>query len=262
MCLLVFAVNAHPRFRLILAGNRDEFHARDTAAAGWWSGNPSLLGGRDQQGGGTWLGVGTTGRFAAITNIRDRIPAPVNAPTRGQLVSEFVRAKVSAIDYLDHLRPRAQAFAGFNLVVGDEKAVNFFSSRSQRRVTLERGIHGLSNDGLDTPWPKVIRAKEGISRLLMQNEPDEEGIFEIFSDRSIAPDDELPDTGVGLELERMLSACFIVNPHYGTRSTTLVFISNDGYVRFSERQFDATGKMNGQQTFEFDVVEEEAGRTA
>ena len=251
MCLLVFAVNAHPRYRLIAAGNRDEFHARPTQAAGWWPTEPPLLAGRDLEAGGTWLGIGRNQRFAAITNIRDMAPTPAGAPSRGELVPAFIGAKTAAAAYLDDLVGRADAYAGFNLVVDDGKAVHFFASRSGRRERLDGGIHGLSNDNLDTPWPKVVKAAAGVRQLLGENEPDIEALFDVFADRAIAPDAELPDTGIGREFERMLSACFIVSPQYGTRSTTLVFVEHDGAVKFYERQFDHGGEMSGEQSFEF-----------
>ncbi len=262
MCLLVFAVNAHPRYRLILAGNRDEFHDRATAAARWWNGEPEMLAGRDIRAGGTWLGIDHHGRFGAITNIRDVTPAPTGAPSRGELVTGFIRSLDPATDYLDRLGARAQDFAGFNLVLGDKKDVHFFNNRSGRRDKLTDGVHGLSNAELDTPWPKVVKATQGLRRLLEQDEPDEAAVFDIFADREIEPDAVLPDTGVGLEYERMLSACFIVSPGYGTRSTTLIKAGYDGRVRFCERQFDVDGEMSGQRNFEFATIADKRERTA
>jgi len=262
MCLLVFAVNAHPRYRLILAGNRDEFHDRATEAARWWSGEPAMLAGRDIEAGGTWLGIDDRGRFGAITNIRDVTPAPPGAPSRGELITQFIRGGAAATHYLDTLRARAQNFAGFNLVLGDKKDVHFFNSRSGRCAMLSAGVHGLSNDALDTPWPKVIKATAGVRRLLELDEPDEAAMFDIFADREMAADADLPDTGVGLEYERMLSACFIVSPRYGTRSTTVIKVAHDGQIRFCERHFDVDGEMSGQRDFEFVTISDDSEQTA
>ena len=254
MCLLVFAVNAHPRYRLILAGNRDEFHKRATAPAQWWNGQPAMLAGRDIEAGGTWLGIDGYGRFGAVTNIRDMKPAPAGAPSRGGLVTEFVRGDLNAEHFLAKLRARSQQFAGFNLVLGDQKGVHFFNNRSGYETKLTDGVYGLSNDRLDTPWPKVVKATARVRALLKEDAHDEAAQLDVFADRGIAPDASLPDTGVGLEFERMLSACFIVSPLYGTRSTTVIRVDYEGQARFCERQFDVDGEMSGQRDFDFMTI--------
>lgn len=236
MCLILFALDAHPRWRLVLAANRDEFFARPTASAAWWDDAPEVLAGRDLRDGGTWMGITRAGRFAAVTNYREPDRYTVGAPSRGRLVADFLRGRVTAEEYADDLAARGQAFNGFNLLVGDADGLIWLSNRSEEARRLEAGVYGLSNHLLDTPWPKVVRGKEDVRRAL--DGPDEAleaALFASLALRDPAPDAQLPSTGIERERERALSAAFIVSPEYGTRASTVLLVSRDGDVRFTER---------------------------
>jgi uncharacterized protein with NRDE domain len=241
MCLILFAYKIHPRYKLILAANRDEFYDRPTAGAQFWDNDPNIFGGRDLVQGGTWLGVTRTGRLAAVTNFRDP-GQPKGTLSRGALVSDFLRGNQSVAGYLEQVKRNADDYTGFNLLVGDfgrgEDELAYFSNRGHRIKILEAGIYGLSNALLDSNWPKVVCGKDRLARIVAENEeisPDE--VFEILQNRTLATDEELPATGVGLERERILSPCFIETPIYGTRSTSIVLVGNDNSLSFSEKSF-------------------------
>ena len=236
MCLILFALDAHPRWRLVVAANRDEFFARPTAPAGWWDDAPDVLAGRDLRDGGTWMGITRAGRFAAVTNYREPDRYTVGAPSRGRLVADYLLGGSAAEDYAGDLLSRAQAFNGFNLLVGDADGVVWLSNRSEEMRRLEAGVYGLSNHLLDTPWPKVVRGKEDLRRALGGPEDAlEAALFASLALRDPAPDAQLPSTGIEMQRERALSAAFIVSPEYGTRASTVLLVSHDGDVRFTER---------------------------
>lgn len=240
MCLLLLAIKTHPRYKLILAANRDEYYERPTAKAGFWEESPGLLAGRDLRADGTWLGITTSGRIAAITNYRDLDSVRENAPSRGALVSRFLRGKVSPLDYLDELKRNGCDYNGFNLIFGNKHDLHWYSNRGDGGNSLGPGIHGLSNHLLDTPWPKVTRGKERMARLLSEDpDPRPEDLLNLLLDRHIPDDKNLPDTGIGLEWERTLSPLFITSPHYGTRSSATLFIDQDDRVTFVEKTFDS-----------------------
>jgi uncharacterized protein with NRDE domain len=237
MCLILLAWDTHPRWRLVVAANRDEFHARPTAPADWWGPQaPDLLAGRDLQAGGTWLGVTRTGRFAAVTNIREPQGQRVGAPSRGHLPGNFLLSRAPSLAYLAGLMPQAMAFNGFNLLVMDGVTLGWYSNRQVAMRTLPPGVYGVSNHLLDTPWPKVVRGKEDLRAALALEDEDalEARLFESLARRDPAPDAELPRTGVE-ELERALSSAFIATPEYGTRSSTVLLVGRDGEVRMTER---------------------------
>lgn len=240
MCLILFAFNAHPRYKLILAANRDEFYARPTAPAAYWADAPDIFAGRDLAAGGTWLGVTKTGRFAAITNFRNP-SAPQGTRSRGHLVSEFLREKSSAGEYLQTVKVTADEYSGFNLLVGNfggsQSKISYFSNQSNDIVNLSSGIYGLSNHLLDTPWHKIVSGKQAFSEAVSSEEVNEHRLFEILADDAQANDDDLPETGVGLERERLLSPLFIKTENYGTRCSTVLLIDNDGQIFFEERSF-------------------------
>ena len=241
MCLILLSYRAHPYYCLVLAANRDEFYARPTAAASFWDRDPDILAGRDLKAGGTWLGVDRYGRFAAVSNYRDPGSNKTDALSRGHLVSHFLRGQQTPAAYIDNLRPKAQQYNGFNLLVGDHLEIWYYSNRISSARMLDPGLYGLSNHVLDTPWPKVQRGKQRLSELLAHNSTvDPEALLEILSDRTPAEDDLLPHTGIGLEMERILSPIFIVSPDYGTRSSTVLLIDKDEHVTFVERSFDPT----------------------
>ena len=244
MCLIAFAWQAHPEYQLVVAANRDEWHDRPAAPAAWWSDHPNVLAGRDLKAGGTWLGITRNGRFAALTNFRDPSDRKADAPTRGNLVSDFLIGTMSTREYLLSLRERASAFQGFNLLVGDGATLHYFSSRIGDIIKVPPGIHALSNHTLNEPWPKVEKAKSALGAALQGKAPWEArqmAIYAMLSGTTRAPDDALPDTGVGLEWERVLSPAMIVGEKYGTRCSTALSVAGNGEVSFQEWSRDAGG---------------------
>lgn len=236
MCVIFFAHRVHPVHPLILIANRDEFYDRPTAAASRWEDRPEIFAGRDLVHGGTWLGITDSGRFAAVTNYRQP-SAPGGKRSRGALVSGFLGSSRSPADFLDKIRECSEYFSGFNLIAGDRDTVAYFSNREGVVRTLEPGIYGLSNHLLDTPWPKVRGGKERFAAAITPANINPDNLFEILGDKSLAPDDELPDTGVGYEREKLLSAIFIETPVYGTRSSSIVLADNDFGLSLEERTF-------------------------
>lgn len=243
MCLVVLAWQATPQRRLVLIANRDELHARPTAPIHWWPDRP-LLAGRDLEAGGTWLGVDARGRFAAITNFRGG-PVPHSPPSRGTLIPSFLAGAQSPNEFLADLAGVAERYAGFSLLVADEGSLGYYCNRAPEAPRLlPPGIYGLSNATLDAPWPKLLRSRARLAAALDEADRPQR-LLELLADRRSAPDPELPDTGVGLELERRLSPPFIVDPHYGTRSTTALVLDADGRGTAAERSFAADGRVLG-----------------
>jgi uncharacterized protein with NRDE domain len=237
MCLVLLASHTHSAYRLVVAANRDERFDRPASPAAWWADAPHVLAGRDLQGRGTWMGVARDGRWAAVTNVREpSVPQRRDAPSRGWLVSDFLRFGEPPEAFLARLAPRADEWNGFNLLVGDAAGAWWLSNRAPGPRPVAPGVHGLSNALLDTPWPKVERGREDLARILAGPEAElESGLFRTLALRDPAPDARLPDTGVGLEWERLLSSLFISIPGYGTRASTLLLVRHDGRVRFIER---------------------------
>ena len=256
MCLLVLAWKHHPRYRLILAGNRDEFHDRAAAPLNWWQDDPRILGGRDLKANGTWLGVARSGRFGVVTNYRD-LQAPVeSAPSRGQLVPRFLTGATSPKEFLDDLRGAAPRYSGFNLLVGGTRSLYYFSNRGGNAPTaLAPGVYGLSNHLLDTPWPKLARTRERFNALLTQPEIAPEDLFSMLADREQATGPDLPSTGLPEDWERVVSAPFIVNERYGTRCSSVLLVERTGRTILQERRFDAAGIQSGNSRFEFTSAE-------
>jgi uncharacterized protein with NRDE domain len=253
MCLLLFAYHSHPEYRLILAANRDEFHARPTQAAHWWADEPDIFAGRDLEKSGTWMGVVRDEKFAALTNFRDPSQSKSSAPSRGLLVSDYLRGGISPAEYLAQLTQSADQYEAFNLFLGDKHSLWYFSSRDKIAHELKAGVYGLSNATLDEPWPKVTHGKQGLTKILAEN-VNENNLFSLLSDRTIYHDDHLPQTGVPLEWERRLSATFIVSPEYGSRCSTLLLIGKDGRMEFVERSFDAGGEITETKRADFSVT--------
>lgn len=236
MCLILFSWLQDADRPLVLAANRDEFYQRPTAAAHWWEDDPDIFAGRDLQGGGTWMGVNRKGYWAALTNYREvpgQMPA---APSRGPLVADYLRESADPEAYLAAIKPRAQAYNGFNLLLGTPQAIWYFSNRDMSPPhRLKPGLYGLSNHVLDTAWPKVQKGKRELSHYLSEKVADPDKIFSLLGDSAPAPDEELPQTGVGLEWERLLSPLFIESPTYGTRVSTVLERDKNGTVWFEER---------------------------
>lgn len=239
MCLILFAHDIHPDYRLVLCANRDEFYARPTAPAAFWEEAPQLLAGRDLVGGGTWLGITRSGRLAAVSNIRDPADRRAGTPSRGRLTADFLRGSRAPLDYLAEAVRRGSGYKGFNLLAGDAGTLAYGCSREGTVRQLPPGLYGLSNAVLDTPWPKVVSGKATLAELLAAPGPiDVAALFALLADTACPPDALLPDTGVGLEWERTLSPRFIASPAYGTRASTVVLIGRGGEATFVERSFD------------------------
>jgi len=237
MCLLVFQYDQHPDYSLIFAGNRDEFYERPTASAGTWDDDLHVLAGRDLKAGGTWMGVTRNGHWGVVTNIRDQHPHREDARSRGTLIADYLRDEPAPRPYLDGIAAEADRYNGFNVLVGTPESLYYLSNREATVQAVEPGLHGLSNDRLDTPWPKVKRAKRGLQSRIEANEVTPEALFNLLDDRRPAPEGQLPETGFGKERERMLSPIFIDGEKYGTRASTVLLIDRDGTVTFAERTF-------------------------
>lgn len=251
MCLIFVAHRVHPDYRLVVAANRDEFYARPTAAAQFWSEHPDLLAGRDLEAGGTWLGVTRGGRFAALTNYRDADVRQMSAPSRGHLTSDFLSGRQNAEVYLQALRP-ATEYNGFGLLVSADEQLWYYSNRSGAPPKpLSPGVYGLSNHLLDTPWPKVEQGKSVLRAQLASGALSPEPLLKLMMDRAQASAAELPDTGLGEEVERKLSAMFIETPSYGTRSTTVILSGYDARTVLWERTFEPHSKQHATLRFEF-----------
>jgi uncharacterized protein with NRDE domain len=265
MCIAVLAWQCHPDYPLVLASNRDEFYARSTRPASWWGQSVSMLAGRDEEAGGTWLGVNRGGRVALVTNVRSPTERNPHAPSRGGLVVAALQAGDDLSGWLAATAQRAQPYNGFNLIAGDvlplrhgravtPPGLHYFSNRvdaAPRRLTP--GIYGLSNAFLDTPWPKLVRAVAAFATRVAQK-VDAESLLRILADRQVARDSALPQTGVPLDWERALSAIQIRANGYGTRASTVLTVRRDGVVHFVERCFDASEPdQYTDRSFEFVV---------
>ncbi len=234
MCILVLAWRDRPGDRLVLLGNRDEFHARPSAPADWWADAPAVLGGRDLEAGGSWLGVTRGGRFAVVTNVREMRVAPPPQPlSRGALVAGFLTGAATPAAYAQDATARGARFAGFNLIVGDRDGAWYASNRAAPRA-LAPGVVALSNATLDVPWPKVERLR---ARFHAARDAGDAALLELLGDRQPADDADLPDTGLPLAHERALSAAFVQGRDYGTRASYLLAIGDDGAARLIERSF-------------------------
>jgi uncharacterized protein with NRDE domain len=236
MCLILLAYDVIPEYRLILAANRDEFYDRPTLPAAFWEDHPDILAGRDLKGGGTWLGITRSGKFAAITNYREPgVPKP-NAPTRGHLVSAFLSKNSLPQTYLESVSAVGQAYSGFNLIVGDASGLYYYSNRGPGICRLQPGWYGLSNHLLNTPWPKVEKGIAMLKAAILNFDPvNMDPLFDLLKNREVPPDDRLPNTGVGREWERILSPIFIQSPGYGTRSSSVMLIDGNGKARVAEQ---------------------------
>lgn len=254
MCLMLFAWRAHPDYRLVFAGNRDEAYQRPSASAAFWDDEPCVFGGRDLEKGGSWLGLTRAGRMAAVTNYRDGPPHRAAPRSRGELVANFLRTQVGPQPYLKQIHAAGGQYGGFSLIVGDPARLFYCANRGNGFEEITPGVHGLSNHLLDTPWPKVKKGRERLDALLGQTQSNlVQGLFELLGDRTVAPDAELPDTGVGLQRERELSPCFIAGKRYGTRASTVLLISRDNEVLFIERNFGPGGAPLGAAEHRFSI---------
>ena len=244
MCLIGIALDHFDDYPIVILANRDEFHDRSTAPLHQWPDMPAIFAGRDEQAGGTWLGVSRTGRIAALTNVRGEVPLTAATPSRGQLVTDFLNSTVSTEEWLQQIAPTVQHFAGFNLLLHDNSSrFSLFSSSGDQRQ-IEIGVHSLSNGTLDADWPKERRLKKALSALDDANNV--ERLREVIEDRIQAVDEDLPNTGVGLALERQLAPQLIVGDTYGTRSTAVLRVDLRGDIDFREYTRNPEGRVTNQ----------------
>jgi uncharacterized protein with NRDE domain len=252
MCLIFVSLKSHSSYKLIVAANRDEFYNRNTAAATFWRDHPQILGGRDLEAGGTWLGMSRSGKVSMITNYRDPKNIDPKAPSRGYLVSDYLKGSQRPSEFLHELEPHAKQYNGFNLLMGTPEELWYFSNYGTGIQKLEPGKYALSNHLLDTPWPKVQKVKEKINKVIAGRFTDI-NLFEALYNDEVAADELLPDTGIGLERERALSSIFIKSPGYGTRCSTVILVDNDNNVSFTERVYELTSFSFSEQKFAFKI---------
>jgi len=254
MCLILISYKQFDKFPLIIAANRDEYFERPSQAAHFWNDNPFILAGRDLKHGGSWLGISRQGRFAAVTNFREPSNKIASATSRGTLVSKYLMSDISAGNYLEDLLDQIDQFDGFNLLVGDTNALYFLGSLEKQIRILDTGVYGISNGIFDCPWPKVIQGKQRLAEIMNKSgQPDETAFFKLLANETVPPDDELPDTGVGLEWEQKLGSIFVKADPFGTRCSTLLSIDVKRQVRFSERNFDHAGNDLGTEGYSFNL---------
>lgn len=249
MCLVVFAWRPESRQPLLLLANRDEVHARPSAALAQWSDRPEIYAGRDLEAGGTWLGITEQGRFATLTNIRD-MSLPLGAQSRGALVTDYLASQNTPQAYLQEVASQVNQYSGFNLLVGDRQSIWYLSSTEPRPTRLTEGVYALCNASLDTPWPKLVRIRSTFAENI---DATDQALFALMQNELRADDDQLPDTGVGLAMERMLSSIFIRGDRYGTRATSLLRSFADGTISLVERSYAANGHYLGQAQIELSV---------
>lgn len=248
MCLILFAYRYHPTYKLIVAANRDESLERLTAPAQFWEDHPQLLAGRDLTKMGTWMGVTTSGRFAALTNYRDPYEPITGKSSRGELVADFLTSSGNPADYMKEVASTRHLYPGYNLLVGDANDLYYYSNRGNKIQKLEPGIYGVSNHLINTEWPKVNRGKEGLLRTINSSDPNIiEQLLTLLQNEEPAPDDSLPNTGVSLEWERILSPMFIESEGYGTRSSTIL-LTTDDEIFYKERVYSKQGISDSEFT--------------
>ena len=251
MCLIVFAYKTHPDFKLILAANRDEFYERPTSVASWWEDHKNVLGGRDLKARGTWMGMDKNGRFSAVTNYRDIANIRQDARSRGDLPVEFLTGSNSTKTYLESVSAKASEYNGFNLLTLDDE-MGHFSNYENKVNVLDPGVYGLSNSLLDTPWPKVEKAKSLFDEAISK-EFELSDLIKLMQDEEVASDDQLPKTGLQLDMERAVSAMCIRTPNYGTCCSTAITIDYNGIVRFIEKSYPVGARKTGEENFQFKI---------
>lgn len=252
MCLVAFAWKSHPDYRLILAANRDELHTRPSQEAQWWPDRPDILAGRDLQAGGTWLAVSRSGRFATVTNYREHQRVRAGQRSRGEIVTNFVADDVEPQPFVASIGDAD--YAGVSVLVANHEHICYVSNRGDEAQALPAGIYGLGNASLDTPWSKLRRAKKTLRALIDSDNVNSTELLRMLADREPAPTDEIRSSDLPFDLERAISAPFIVSDTYGTRCSTILTIRNDGLVDFVERRFDPDGESTGDSHFRFRIT--------
>lgn len=253
MCLIFLSVQKHPAYKLIVAANRDEFYERNTLPVHVWEDHTNIIGGRDGEAQGTWMAMSMAGKISMVTNYRDPHNINPQAPSRGLLVSDYLLNGDKPHDYLNQVTTKAKAYNGFNLIVGYPDELYYYSNYREGIEKIQSGIYGLSNHLLNTPWPKVEKGLGEMIRALASKEVDPVVLFDLLNDDQTAPDEQLPDTGVGLERERMLSSMFIKSPNYGTRCSTVVMVDQANEVYYAERVYDLKTFDYTSRAFNFKI---------
>lgn len=244
MCIAYLSLGTNRHWPVFIAANRDEFHERPSLPARPWPDAPHVIAGRDLSAGGTWLGISGGRRWALLTNFREPGKQREGRASRGRLVSDFLLEGMPADDYAKSVYSAAGTYNGFNLIVGDGLDAWYVGNHAACAgpVPLAPGRYALSNHALDTPWPKVERLRTRMDALVPEtDELDLEPVYETLRDGVQPSDEELPTTGVPLDVERMLSSIFIVSPHYGTRCSTIIALDAHGNGVFSETSYDPEG---------------------
>jgi uncharacterized protein with NRDE domain len=253
MCLIFLSINNHPDYKLIVAANRDEFYNRKTAPANFWQDYPHILGGRDLEAHGTWMAMTTSGKISIVTNYRDPKNIDPKAPSRGQLVTDYLLNEKNPQEYLNGVAQVGEKYNGFNLITGTASELYYYSNYKSGVERIQSGLHGLSNSLLDTPWPKVKQGLEKFKEIneLLSIQPHE--LFQFLYDTQRASDEQLPDTGIGLERERALSSMFIKTSGYGTRCSTVILIDKNDQVQFAERVYDLETFQFQDRSYQFSI---------
>lgn len=257
MCLAIIALNVLPDWPLIIVANRDELHSRPTLPAGPWSDDPRILAGRDLSAGGTWLGMSDSGRIALLTNYREPGKQRIDAPSRGQLPEHYLRGDARAEDYAHELALKGGSYNGFNLILGDQTGLWYYSNRGHvNPQQIHPGVIGVSNALINVPWPKLKRTQRAVAEHLSQTQqPDSQRLFEILQDTTPALPHELPDTGIGVEREKLLSSPFINDARYGTRCTTLIMKHREGDTLYHEKRYAQLGQPDGESIWKIDTLQ-------
>ena len=257
MCLIIVSYKTHPDYPLVLAANRDEMYERPSRDAHFWPESPGVLAGQDIEHGGSWLGLTKAGRIAAVTNFRDGPNKKTGISSRGLLVSDFLKSKKSPVETLKQYQSKLTDFDDFNLLLGNHKSLFFLSSREQNYYRLDKGLYGISNGDLNSAWPKVEWAKQRMSFIMNSKQADNhEDLLNMLNARQVPDDARLPDTGIGVEWERILAPVFIRTKQYGTRASTVLTIDRDNKLIFSERTYDDQGNAEKNTRYEFTIEEE------
>jgi uncharacterized protein with NRDE domain len=256
MCLIIFGINITPEYKFIAAANRDEFYERPTVPMHLWEGEKGILAGKDLKEGGTWMGLNRGGKFAAITNFRDMSKIRDSAPSRGQIVLNYINGNYNDKEFDEYLINKGEEYNGFNLIYGTTDYLKYYSNETGIITELQEGrIYGLSNHLLDTEWHKLILGKEKFREAVAGNKVNKEKLFEMLNDNSRPSDDKLPGTGLSKELERLVSSVFIKSDTYGTRSSTIVLVNKKREVEIREKYYEEGNWKENE--FKFTVKSEE-----
>ena len=251
MCLILFSWDNHPKYKLIVAANRDEFYARPTSPLAIWEDENHVIAGKDLNAGGTWLGISQRGKFTALTNYRDPENIRDDAPSRGDLTKNYLSEEKDQHTFYQEVAPRLQEYNGFNLLNGNMERLSYFNNQDKKLEEIGSGIYGLSNAFLDTPWPKVEKGKMKFQQAIDSESVQVDSLLGLLDDRAIAKDEDLPATGVPLEWERRLSAMHIVSENYGTCCSTIVLVDYDGNGEIIEKSYPVGGRKEQTLRFNF-----------